>query len=269
MAITLNGTTGTITGATITGGTVQTSTGSNAVILNGSNNSLQIKANGTIVSHIVNFSTTGTVWHHGSTPDTNGFSYPHAKITAGSVDIAASNSAYFSAGGTGNLVVGSTTYSGGTHTFSDSFVANSTATFNSTMFAPNLTTSTSATNLRVTTGSVGEIQETSASSIRYKENVQDLILSDEVSPNNLLSLPVRSFTYKSGYVSDSDDRYNKILPGFIAEEVEEHYPIAVDYSEGQPHTWNERFIIPGMLALIQNLNQELISIRSRLDALEG
>jgi hypothetical protein len=265
----LNGTTGTITGATITGGTVQTSTGSNAVILNGSNNSLQIKANGTIVSHIVNFSTTGTIWHHGSTPDTNGFSYPHAKITAGRVDIAASTNAYFSAGGTGNLVSGSTTYSGGTHTFTDSFVANSTATFNSTMFAPNLTTSTSATNLRVATGSVGEIQETSASSIRYKENVQDLILSNEVSPNNLLSLPVRSFTYKSGYVSDSDDRYNKILPGFIAEEVEEHYPIAVDYSEGQPHTWNERFIIPGMLALIQNLNQELISVKSRLDALEG
>jgi hypothetical protein len=258
-----------ITTGTITGRTVQTSTGSNAVILNGSNNSLQIKANGSIISHIVNFSSTGTVWHHGSTPDTNGFSYPQAKITAASIDIAASNSAYFSASGAGNTVVGSTIYSGGTHTFSGAFVANSTATFNSTMFAPNLSTSTSATNLRVATGSIGEIQETSASSIRYKENVQNLILSDEVSPNNLLNLPVRSFTYKSGYVSDSDDRYNKILPGFIAEEVEEHYPIAVDYAEGQPHTWNERFIIPGMLALIQNLNQELISVKSRLDALEG
>ena len=258
-----------ITTGTITGRTVQTSTGSNAVILNGSNNSLQIKANGSIVSHIVNFSSTGTIWHHGSTPDTNGFSYPSAKITASGIDISGSSSNYFSSSGTGNLVVGATTYSGGTHTFSNSFVANSTATFNSTMFAPNLTTSTAGTNLRVATGSIGEIQETSASSIRFKENINNIDTLPDLNPSGLLDLPVRSFTYKSGYVSEEDDRFNKPLPGFIAEEVEEHYPIAVDYADGQPHTWNERFILPGMLALIQNLNQELISIKSRLDALEG
>ena len=258
-----------ITTGTITGRTVQTSTGSNAVILNGSNNSLQIKANGSIVSHIVNFSSTGTIWHHGSTPDTNGFSYPSAKITASGIDISGSSSNYFSSSGTGNLVVGATTYSGGTHTFSNSFVANSTATFNSTMFAPNLTTSTAGTNLRVATGSIGEIQETSASSIIFKENINSIDTLPDLNPSRLLDLPVRSFTYKSGYVSEEDDRFNKPLPGFIAEEVEEHYPIAVDYADGQPHTWNERFILPGMLALIQNLNQELISIKSRLDALEG
>ena len=137
------------------------------------------------------------------------------------------------------------------------------------MFAPNLTTSTAGTNLRVATGSIGEIQETSASSIRFKENINNIDTLPDLNPSGLLALPVRSFTYKSGYVSEEDDRFNKPLPGFIAEEVEEHYPIAVDYADGQPHTWNERFILPGMLSLIQNLNQELISIKSRLDALEG
>jgi hypothetical protein len=125
------------------------------------------------------------------------------------------------------------------------------------MFAPNLTTSTSATNLRVATGSIGEIQETSASSIRFKENVVPLSSVEEINHNKLLDLPVRAFTYKEGYLSENDDRLGVMLPGFIAEEVDAIYPIAADYGDGQVHSWNERFIIPGLLALIQDLYKEV------------
>jgi hypothetical protein len=248
--------TGVGTGA-ITGGTIQTSTGSNAVILNGSANALQIKANTSVVSNMLNFSTSGTIWHHGSSPDSSGNTYPQARLTSTSMTIYGGSTAYFAASAAGNTVVGATTYSGGTHTFSDAFVASSTATFNSTMFAPNLTTSTSATNLRVATGSIGEIQETSASSIRFKENVVPLSSVEEINHNKLLDLPVRAFTYKEGYLSENDDRLGVMLPGFIAEEVDAIYPIAADYGDGQVHSWNERFIIPGLLALIQDLYKEV------------
>ena len=246
----------------ITGGTIQTSTGSNAVILNGSANALQIKANTSVVSNMLNFSTSGTIWHHGSTPDSSGTTYPQARLTSTSMTIYGGSSAYFAANAAGNSVVGATTYSGGTHTFSNAFVANSTATFNSTMFAPNLSTSTSATNLRVATGSIGEIQETSASSIRFKENVVDINTVFDVDPKKLLDLPVRAFTYKEGYLSEGDDRVGVMLPGFIAEEVDAIYPVATDYGQDGPHSWNDRFIIPGLLALIQDLNK-------RIEILEG
>lgn len=129
------------------------------------------------------------------------------------------------------------------------------------MFAPNLTTSTSAVNLRVTTGSVGEVQETSASSIRFKENIVDLADVAELDPKKLLTLPVRAFTYKADYLSASDDRFGVLLPGFIAEEVDELYPIAADYGQDGPHSWNERFLIPGMLALIQDLYKEIEQLK--------
>ena len=129
------------------------------------------------------------------------------------------------------------------------------------MFAPNLTTSTAATNLRVATGSIGEITETSASSVRFKENIVNLNQVSELDPKKLLDLPIRAFTYKADYLPETDDRFDVMLPGFIAEEVDAIYPVAADYGDGQPHSWNERFIIPGMLALIQDLYQEIKTLK--------
>lgn len=264
---------GTLSGATITGSTIQTGTSGRIIQINstsaGTNPNAIVFTNdaGTPVSYIVPMVIGGTQYgilmHYGSTADSTGGSNPQIYLGSANVSISASD---FNSSG---LISVDKDLGVTLQTSNANININGPAVFSSTMFAPNLSTSTSATNLRVTTGAVGEIQETSASSIRYKENIEDLVLSADLGPSKLLNLPVRSFIYKDGYVSDSDDRYNKILPGFIAEEVEEHYPIAVDYAEGQPHSWNERFIIPGMLALIQNLNQELISIKFRLDALEG
>lgn len=284
-SVVLNGTTGsisgasvsaaTITGSTITGGLLTTGSTGARIQISGSDqgtnpNSITFtNPSGTPTSYIVPMNVGGTQYgllmHYGSTADASGGSYPQFYL--GSINAAMSSRQF--AGGPSALV--SVDYQLGVtlQTNSTDININGPAKFSSTMFAPNLSTSSSATNLRVTTGAVGEIQETSASSIRFKESIENLPTVGEISPTNLLNLPVRSFIYKEGYLSENDDRVQKILPGFIAEEVEEFYPIAVDYSEGQPHSWNERFIIPGMLALIQNLNQELINIKSRLDALEG
>jgi hypothetical protein len=261
-SVVLNGTTGEITGATVTGGTVQTSSGTYAIIMNGASNALQFKVAGSISGNVLPLGTAGILMHYGSTPDSTGSSYPKVQLSFAAALLQGSSSYYVQSTNSGNSALGDFRMFNGLQ-------VDGSSTFNGTMFAPNLSTSTAVTNLRVATGAIGEIQETSASSIRFKENINDISTLNDLNPSNLLNLPVRSFTYKSGYISEEDDRFNKPLPGFIAEEVEEHYPIAVDYSEGQPHTWNERFIVPGMLALIQNLNQELIGIKTRLDALEG
>jgi hypothetical protein len=246
----------------ITGGTIQTSTGSNAVILNGSANALQIKANTSVVSNMLNFSTSGTIWHHGSTADSTGATYPQARLTSSSMTIYGGASAYFAAAAAGNTVEGATTYSGGTHTFSNTLTASSTFNANSDVFMPNLTTTASAANMRVGTGAAGEVFESTASSQRFKENIVNLTTVFDLDPKQLLDLPVRAFTYKDSYLPTTDDRSGAMIPGFIAEEVDSIYPIAADYDQEGPHNWNEKMIVPGLLALIQE-------IYTRVEALEG
>lgn len=266
---------GTISGATVSGGLIRTGSTGARIEVSGSdqgtnpNSIVFYNPGGSAVSHIVPMniggSQFGLLMHYGGTADQSGGSYP--QIFIGSAN--ASMSARAFSGGPSALVSVDNSLGVTLQTNSLDININGPAKFSSTMFAPNLSTTTDAANMRVATGSIGQIFESSASSLRYKENINDINYNDEIKAEKLLSLPVRSFTYKTNYLSDADNRFEKPLPGFIAEEVEEHYPIAVDYAEGQPHSWNERFIIPGMLALIQNLNQELISIKSRLDALEG
>jgi hypothetical protein len=43
--------------------------------------------------------------------------------------------------------------------------------------------------------------------------------------------------------------------------MDEIYPIAVDYENGVAHNWNEKFVIPGMLALIQDLYKEVQTLK--------
>lgn len=255
-------TTDKLVAGTLTGFTVQTSSGNDAVILNGSSNAIQIKANGSVVTNMLNFSTSGALWHYGSTPTSGGTAYPLVKLTSTSASIEGGSSAYFSANAAGNTVVGATTYSGGTHTFSSTLTASSTFNANSDVFMPNLTTTTSAANMRVGTGTAGEVFESTASSQRFKENIVGINSVFDLDPKKLLDLPVRAFSYKDSYLPITDDRSGAMIPGFIAEEVDAIYPIAADYDGDGPRSWNERFMIPGLLALIQDLYKEIDQLKN-------
>ena len=94
----------------------------------------------------------------------------------------------------------------------------------------------------------------------------------------MYNLPVRQFIFNEDYIDADDDRQGLFIPGFIAEEVAEHYPIAADLgaAEREFDNWNERLIIPGMLKLIQDQKKQLDdqqnqidALTARLDALEG
>lgn len=116
----------------------------------------------------------------------------------------------------------------------------------------------------------GHLRVVSSSTINVKDNIGNIYDYPEIDPNLLLQIPVRSFKYKLDKIAEDDERYNQILPGFIAEELDEIYPVAVDRDEnGNILRWNSFFIIPGMVALLQKQNEEIQSLKQRLDVLEA
>ena len=172
----------------------------------------------------------------------------------------------FVVGINGNMTaVGSITASGAISTTS-TITASGQINGNAEIYASQAVTNsvTAATNCFITSG--GLIRKTSnTSSIRYKENVTDINNVPGLDPKALLDLKVVGFTYKQGHIPDTDDRAQQMLPGLIAEDVDAVYPIAADYEDGEIQTWNERMIIPGMLALIQDMSKELAEIKATLN----
>lgn len=125
-------------------------------------------------------------------------------------------------------------------------------------------TTSEGSNVRVTSN--GVIRRYLSSSKRYKENISEK-LSDNLDPNRLYNLPVVEFVYKDGHISTTDRRYGQKFIGFIAEDVDDIYPLAANYNEdGLVEDWNMNIIVPGMLRLIQDQNKVDIELSSRLDA---
>lgn len=181
----------------------------------------------------------------------------------GTIDGGLSNTLFY---GYANIGGGTATGERFIVTGSSSFVGTAIFAGNTTcqthFYSPFVTNVTSAAN-GYWVSSSGRMTYTTASSQRYKHDIVDLISIPEYDPKKLLDLPVRAFRYNEGYVTATDDRAEALIPGFIAEEVDAIYPIACDYSETDgPESWNDRVIIPGLLALIQNQEK-------RIQALEG
>ena len=113
-----------------------------------------------------------------------------------------------------------------------------------------------------------QIATASSSSRRYKHDIEDLH-NEELDPHNLLKLRVVQFVYNEGHQLQYEDMENAVLPGFIAEEVETVYPSAIIHNkDGEVESWDERRIIPGMLALIQEQQNRIADLESRLEKLE-
>jgi hypothetical protein len=243
----------------IIGGQIQTSTGNEAIIMNGPSNAIQFKAAGSVVANMVPLTAGGAAYgllmHYGATPDPSGGTRPQIFIGSGNVsmNVGPGN------GTTSNTIAVSNTIgptiSGNLTCINEATV---TGEFRSTFGANNTVTNAASTWMSTT----GQIRRVVSSSLRYKENVVDLVSVEELHPRKLLNLPVRAFTYKDKYMANSDDRYQQLFPGFIAEEVDAIYPMAADYENGDVESWNDRILVPAMLALIQD--QE-----TRITKLEG
>ena len=124
-------------------------------------------------------------------------------------------------------------------------------------------TYSNAANVYITTN--GMMGRSTSSSERYKKDIIDLEL-DTV--RSLYELPIRQFKYRTECISADDERYERDIPGFIAEEVAEYLPIACDHIKDEngnmiPEMWNSKIIIPALLKLIQDLNDRVKGLEER------
>ena len=114
------------------------------------------------------------------------------------------------------------------------------------------------------------VQTSAPSSKRYKNSIQE-IEDKTLDPHRLLDLPVRQFVYNDDAPFQYEDMKGKTIPGFIAEEVDKVYPSAVIHhpETGKVESWDERRIIPGMLALIQEQQKTIEALTARVERLEA
>lgn len=130
-------------------------------------------------------------------------------------------------------------------------------------------TTTSSANMHCGVN-YGQFFRSTASSKRYKHDITE-DFNDALDPHNILRIPVKQYKYNTDYLSDqTDQRYDTDVIGFIAEDMQEHYPIACEFdSYGMVDDWNARFIIPPMLSLIQELYQRIEVLENRISILGG
>lgn len=134
---------------------------------------------------------------------------------------------------------------------------------------------TSAANAYISSDGNGVLAKTSkTSSRRFKDNITPE-LDEDLNPEHLYDVDVIQFKYKKDYFTNEDDiRYRKNMIGLIAEDVYDKYKIAADWhvdgdsGEVLVDGWNEQYIIPALLKLIQNQHKELQEQRKEIDQLK-
>jgi hypothetical protein len=134
---------------------------------------------------------------------------------------------------------------------------------------------TSAANAYISSDGNGVLAKTSkTSSRRFKDSITPE-LDEDLNPERLYDVDVIQFKYKKDYFTNEDDiRYRKNMIGLIAEDVYDKYKIAADWhvdgdsGEVLVDGWNEQYIIPALLKLIQNQHKELQEQRKEIDQLK-
>jgi hypothetical protein len=202
-----------------------------------------------------------------------GFTIGSAALT-GSGGFTLSSTGQIDGGSANTIFYGKANIGGGT-AGSENLIVTGNSNFNGTLITSGATTvqgvftavdagvntNTNTPNAWLSTG--GVLRRSTASSIRYKENVTDITNVPELDPKKLLALPVRAFTYKEDYLSAADDRYQQLFPGFISEEVDAIYPMAADYENGEIESWNDRMIVPALLSLVQELYKRVEELEAK------
>lgn len=136
---------------------------------------------------------------------------------------------------------------------------------NCTMHGSLKGTTTSPANVCIVSTNYWE--KVSSSSKRYKDIKRNL---NEDDINGLYEITPVIAKYKDGYLSDGDVRCDAFFPMFIAENIEEHFPEAVEYNEeGQVEDWNYRIMIPAMFQMIKSQKETIEALTERIERLEA
>ena len=145
-----------------------------------------------------------------------------------------------------------------------------TVTNGGILYLPTCTTAstTSAANTYISADGQGIVAKTSkTSSRRFKDSITT-DLDEELNPEHLYNVDVVQFKYKKDYFTNTDDiRYRKNMIGLIAENVYDNYKIAADWHVDEESgkvlvdAWNEQYIVPAMLKLIQEQHKEIEKLK--------
>lgn len=126
----------------------------------------------------------------------------------------------------------------------------------------NLDTLSSGNYLRIYNNLV---HMSSSSSKRYK--ILGASLPEEFIENLYNIEPIMA-RYKEGYLAKGDERADVEFPMFIAEDVDEYFPLAVDHIDGKAENWNERIMIPAMFAMIKSQKSEIDLLKQELNEIK-
>lgn len=123
---------------------------------------------------------------------------------------------------------------------------------------------TTASSANVNINSSGTFIRSTASSARYKTEIAD-ISSEELDPYKILNIPVRQFKYNEDNIP-IDRKPDDLYIGLIAEEVNEVYPIATEYTEdGQIEMWNIKMLFPALLKIVQDQQKEIEALKEQIN----
>lgn len=134
-------------------------------------------------------------------------------------------------------------------------------------------TVTYAQNMYVSTsGVISRTTNTSSRTIKHDIKPLEADSYENVSAGNLYNINLVSFKYNDGIITDENDlRIGKDLPGIIIEQLNEVYPIAVDkpdVNDVKTWSWNQQYLIPPMLRLIQEQHKEIEQLKSDMETLK-
>lgn len=116
----------------------------------------------------------------------------------------------------------------------------------------------------------------SGSARRFKTDIE-LVADAGLDPHRLYNINVVQFKYKPSFYNLPEGTEMPTVIGMLADDIDQIYPCACEYDEetGEVINWLERYMIPPMLALIQeqhreieSLKQENLALQNRLSILE-
>lgn len=113
----------------------------------------------------------------------------------------------------------------------------------------------------------GMVIKVPSSSWRYK-SIRTTVKEEEL--EELYRVKVVWAKYKEGYLDKNDSRYDKLMPMFLAEDMERRFPIAVNHlPDGKPEDWNYRIMIPSMFAMIKFNHEKIKKLKSENEELKS
>lgn len=116
----------------------------------------------------------------------------------------------------------------------------------------------------------------SGSARRFKTDIYTVV-DQRLDPHRLYDIDVVQFKYKPSFYNLPEGTEMPTVIGMLADDIDRIYPCACEYDEetGEVINWLERYMIPPMLALIQeqhkgieSLKQENLALQNRVSILE-